>query len=113
MDAQNGEPSIAQKTESNLTRHIQFGSAMQQQRSNTSTRLRKYLAPLILGCDQVDLVSSSRRSTKFYQRIGGVENEGKVTYDSWNVELLHDRYDGKFDTKKVFLGPVLMRVSGY
>lgn len=46
--------------------------------------------------------------------IGGKVSDGNViAYDTWNAEVLHKEYKGRFDVKKVFLNPFLMRVSVY
>lgn len=96
-----------------LSKRIQFTQfldAMQVQRSNTATRVRKMCGPQLFNCDMADLLESETRRAKFRERIGYIAPEadaGPGRYDAFNVEVLHKDYSGQFDVKTVFLNPVL------
>ena len=82
------------------------------QRSNTSTRIRKQAGHSIFNCLASDLSFAEGRYDKFRGRIGWVENQdGHNHYETWAVEILHKDYNGAFDINRVFLNPVLMKVS--
>ncbi|KAJ7633299.1 hypothetical protein B0H17DRAFT_961776, partial [Mycena rosella] len=89
-----------------------FHEAMQNQRSNTHTRLRSQCGPEIFDCTAIDLFSIESRRDKFRQMIGYVErDDGSARYDRFNVPLLHKNYNGSFDIETVFRGPILHLAS--
>jgi hypothetical protein len=48
------------------------------------------------------------------QLIGGTvdnENNGQITWETWEVPLLHGKWDGKSDLDEVFRNPAIERVS--
>lgn len=95
---------------------MQFRNEMQQQRSNTSTRIRKECGGLIFHCMQDDMVLGKRRVELFNMKNGykaSEEGNGKGTYETWDVEILHsgEHFSGEFDPKTIFLSPFLLRVS--
>ncbi|EGO28575.1 hypothetical protein SERLADRAFT_406065 [Serpula lacrymans var. lacrymans S7.9] len=86
-----------------------FRDGMQEQRSNTATRLRSRGAT-IFNCTEEDLRISRKRCAKFSEDIGRVENaNGTSTYHPWNVSVLHRDYKGRFDIQTVFLNPILQK----
>ncbi|EGO26545.1 hypothetical protein SERLADRAFT_407295 [Serpula lacrymans var. lacrymans S7.9] len=86
-----------------------FRDGMQEQRSNTATRLRSRGAT-IFNCTEEDLRISRKRCAKFSEDIGWVENaNGTSTYHPWNVSVLHRDYKGRFDIQAVFLNPILQK----
>ncbi|EGO25328.1 hypothetical protein SERLADRAFT_407760 [Serpula lacrymans var. lacrymans S7.9] len=86
-----------------------FRDGMQEQRSNTATRLRSRGAT-IFNCTEEDLRISRKRCAKFSEDIGRVENaNGTSTYHPWNVSVLHRNYKGRFDIQTVFLNPILQK----
>lgn len=87
---------------------------MMDQRSNTSTRLRKYSGATIFDCAATDLSTSDNRYETFRRKIGWEpQQNGSFIYETWNVEILHKDYQGEFDINRVFLNPALLRVSKY
>ncbi|EGO31126.1 hypothetical protein SERLADRAFT_405025 [Serpula lacrymans var. lacrymans S7.9] len=86
-----------------------FRDGMQEQRSNTATRLRSRGAT-IFNCTEEDLRISRKRCAKFSEDIGRVENaNGTSMYHPWNVSVLHRDYKGRFDIQTVFLNPILQK----
>lgn len=89
---------------------------MQQQRSNTSTRVRKECGGLIFRCMQDDMESSEKRVSLFNEKNGWISSEegnGKGIYHVWDVAILHsgEHFPGQFEPETVFRSPILLRVS--
>ncbi|KAJ7651756.1 hypothetical protein B0H17DRAFT_1215216 [Mycena rosella] len=75
-----------------------FHKAMQNQRSNTHTRLRNQCRPEIFDCMAINLFSIESHRDKFRQMIGYVERDNRsARYDRFNVPSLHKNYNGSFD----------------
>ncbi|KAJ7125529.1 hypothetical protein C8R43DRAFT_1030425 [Mycena crocata] len=84
-----------------------FADGMKDQRSFTVTRLRH--RPDLFGCTTEQLLSQEQRR-QFRELIGYQPKRKKPDeyyYDTINVPVLHADYQGKFDTNKIFLGPLL------
>lgn len=66
---------------------------MMTQRSNTATRLRMHAGSQIFNCEATSLKTADERYRMFKDQIGWrkVIEGGKevVTYDTWDVEILH------------------------
>ncbi|KAJ7680006.1 hypothetical protein B0H17DRAFT_943567 [Mycena rosella] len=89
-----------------------FHKAMQNQRSNTHTRLRSQCRPEIFDCMAINLFSIESRRDKFCQMIGYVERDNRsARYDRFNVPSLHKNYNGSFNIETVFCGPMLHLAS--
>jgi hypothetical protein len=85
---------------------------MSTQRSNIVTRLRKQAGPAIFSCDVLALHSAASR-VQFRERIGwisGGEGSPQGHYDTWNVQILHTNYNGRFDKDGIFRNPILFQV---
>jgi hypothetical protein len=91
---------------------IQFILGMNNQRSNTATRLRRHCTT-IFGVEETSVIRAETRKEKFKTRIGWVTDaRGNGSYSSVDVELLHKNYSGEYNPSTVFLSPILMGVSG-
>jgi hypothetical protein len=58
----------------------------------------------IFDVDPIALANPSTRD-QFKTRIGWIEAEGRKShYDTWDVEIIHSNWTGKFNSKTVFTG---------
>ena len=85
------------------------------QHSNTATRLRTQAGSQIFNCETTSLKTADKWYRTFKDQIGWRKvMEGRkevVTYDTWDMEILHSTFNGSFDINTIFLNPVLMRVG--
>lgn len=115
----------------------QFCATMGDQRSDTVHRVRKVCGTSIFQCLDQAITNREKRDETFRERngwveeleeneggddeggsgeleeeTGGGEKEGRKTagYKVWDVELLHSKYNGKFDKDHIFRNPILFRV---
>lgn len=85
-----------------------FKAEASQQRSNLSSRVRRQAGTAIFGCSEDDLKSPEIRRQKFGELIGlPADESGKG--NPYNVPILHEPYNGKFDIHSVFLNRSLMK----
>ncbi|KAJ7168010.1 hypothetical protein C8R46DRAFT_996218 [Mycena filopes] len=82
-----------------------FRAGMGDQRSNTSTRIRRVAGTSIYDCAAGDLLTPTLRE-KFRQEIGWTGDE----YASLDVPLLHEDGRAAYDIHTCFLSPVPMRL---
>jgi hypothetical protein len=67
----------------------------------------------IFKVDPATMLTAGARETH-QQLIGGTvdnENNGQITWETWEVPLLHGKWDGKSDLDEVFRNPAIERVS--
>lgn len=90
----------------------QFMQGINNQRSNTASRIRRYCTS-VFGVDESSVLRSENRREKFRNRIGWVvDPKGNGSYSSVDVEVLHKGYSGEYNPSSAFLSPILMGVSG-
>ncbi|KAF7335484.1 hypothetical protein MVEN_02201900 [Mycena venus] len=82
-----------------------FLSGMQDQRCNTSTRIRRQAGHSIYDCATGDLLTADLRR-QFRKEIGWNGEE----YTSLDVPILHEDGSAEFDIHTCFLSPVPMRL---
>ncbi|GJE89870.1 hypothetical protein PsYK624_059810 [Phanerochaete sordida] len=87
-----------------------FKAASSQQRSNLQGRVRRAAGTAIFGCTEDDLKSSEARRERFGALIGLPAAEtNPEDHDHFNIEVLHEPYHGKMDTRTIFLNPRLIK----
>ena len=83
---------------------------MQTQRSTGNTHVRHTTGPSIFDCKPEELATANAR-LKFKELIGFVEENDHTTRYKSLCPILYKDYEGKHDKKKIFLNPVLFKVS--
>ncbi|KIJ48303.1 hypothetical protein M422DRAFT_162803, partial [Sphaerobolus stellatus SS14] len=98
---------ILSKCQGHLHDLLDFNAEMNQQRSNSSTRVRHETGTAILSCKDIDLESGKNRFQAFGALIGW-KPEGY--YDPY-CEILYKDYAGVHDRNKILRSPYLIQVS--
>ncbi|KAA1474759.1 hypothetical protein DENSPDRAFT_883039 [Dentipellis sp. KUC8613] len=87
-----------------------WNMAMQQQRSNSVSRVRE-MAMVIFNCTADEIATSAARLTTFKEKIGFSIGRDGIGYYKLMAPIIYKDYDGKHNIKTIFLNPVLFKVS--